>query len=71
MEPVGVIEGNDSAVMRPDVDTDEIAPKQFLTRVERTGFGAFLAGIFYGDCTKLGLPPVIGPDAVASAGGLG
>jgi 3-isopropylmalate/(R)-2-methylmalate dehydratase small subunit len=25
-----------------DVDTDQIIPKQFLKRVERTGFGAFL-----------------------------
>ena len=27
---------------RPDVDTDQIMPKQFLKRVERTGFGQFL-----------------------------
>ncbi len=27
---------------RPDVDTDQIVPKQFLKRVERTGFGRFL-----------------------------
>ena len=27
---------------RADVDTDQIIPKQFLKRVERTGFGAFL-----------------------------
>jgi 3-isopropylmalate/(R)-2-methylmalate dehydratase small subunit len=27
---------------RPNVDTDLIIPKQFLTRIERTGFGAFL-----------------------------
>jgi len=27
---------------RPDVDTDQIMPKQFLKRVERTGFGEFL-----------------------------
>ena len=25
---------------RPDVDTDQIIPKQFLKRIERTGFGA-------------------------------
>ena len=28
--------------MRDDVDTDQIIPKQFLKRVERTGFGEFL-----------------------------
>jgi 3-isopropylmalate/(R)-2-methylmalate dehydratase small subunit len=27
---------------RPDVDTDQIIPKQFLKRIERTGFGEFL-----------------------------
>ncbi len=27
---------------RPDVDTDQIIPKQFLKRIERNGFGEFL-----------------------------
>ena len=27
---------------RPDVDTDQIIPKQFLKRIERTGFGEFV-----------------------------
>jgi 3-isopropylmalate/(R)-2-methylmalate dehydratase small subunit len=27
---------------RPNVDTDQIIPKQFLKRIERTGFGKFL-----------------------------
>ncbi|HUG65887.1 MAG TPA: 3-isopropylmalate dehydratase small subunit [Gaiellaceae bacterium] len=27
---------------RPDVDTDQICPKQFLKRIERTGFGEYL-----------------------------
>src|SRR5215510_15876173 len=27
---------------RVNVDTDQIIPKQFLKRIERTGFGAFL-----------------------------
>jgi 3-isopropylmalate/(R)-2-methylmalate dehydratase small subunit len=27
---------------RPSVDTDQIIPKQFLKRIERTGFGKFL-----------------------------
>ena len=27
---------------RPDVDTDQIIPKQFLKRIQRTGFGEFL-----------------------------
>ena len=42
MEPVRVIEGTVSVLDRNDVDTDQIIPKQFLKRVERTGFGEFL-----------------------------
>ncbi len=42
MEPIGVIRGNISVLRRSDVDTDQIIPKQFLKRVERTGFGEFL-----------------------------
>ena len=37
-----VIQGNVSVLDRADVDTDQIIPKQFLKRVERTGFGEFL-----------------------------
>jgi 3-isopropylmalate/(R)-2-methylmalate dehydratase small subunit len=42
MEPVRVISGGVTALDRADVDTDQIIPKQFLKRVERTGFGEFL-----------------------------
>jgi 3-isopropylmalate/(R)-2-methylmalate dehydratase small subunit len=42
MRPVDVIEGAVSVLDRADVDTDQIIPKQFLKRVERTGFGEFL-----------------------------
>jgi 3-isopropylmalate/(R)-2-methylmalate dehydratase small subunit len=42
MEPVTIIDGPVSDLPRDDVDTDQIIPKQFLKRVERTGFGAFL-----------------------------
>jgi 3-isopropylmalate/(R)-2-methylmalate dehydratase small subunit len=42
MEPINVIEGAVSALRRADVDTDQIIPKQFLKRIERTGFGEFL-----------------------------
>jgi len=122
MDPVEIIEGNVSFLDRADVDTDQIIPKQFLKRVERTGFGEFLfydwlrdgeielepnpilvtgpnfgsgssrehapwalqdfgfraiiapsfADIFYGNCTKVGLLPVILGDkdcrAIADAG---
>ncbi len=42
MEPVKLVRGAVSVLDRADVDTDQIIPKQFLKRVERTGFGEFL-----------------------------
>jgi 3-isopropylmalate/(R)-2-methylmalate dehydratase small subunit len=42
MRPVDVIEGGVTVLDRADVDTDQIIPKQFLKRVERSGFGEFL-----------------------------
>ena len=34
--------GRVAVLDRPDIDTDQIIPKQFLKRIERTGFGEFL-----------------------------
>jgi 3-isopropylmalate/(R)-2-methylmalate dehydratase small subunit len=112
MRKVSLIEGHVSVLDRNDVDTDQIIPKQFLKRVERTGFGEFLfydwsqepgwdlprnpilatgrnfgsgssrehapwaledygfeaivapsfADIFYSNCTKIGLLPVVLPE---------
>jgi 3-isopropylmalate/(R)-2-methylmalate dehydratase small subunit len=112
MEPVRLVEGAVSVLDRADVDTDQIIPKQFLKRVERTGFGEFLffdwakdpdwdlpanpilatgpnfgcgssrehapwalqdygfkavvapsfADIFFSNCTKIGLLPVVLPE---------
>ncbi len=42
MEPVTNDRGPVSVLDRADVDTDQIIPKQFLKRIERTGFGEFL-----------------------------
>jgi 3-isopropylmalate/(R)-2-methylmalate dehydratase small subunit len=42
MEPVRTIKGRIQVIDRSDVDTDQIIPKQFLKRIERTGFGEFL-----------------------------
>ncbi|MDQ3850815.1 MAG: 3-isopropylmalate dehydratase small subunit [Actinomycetota bacterium] len=42
MKPITIIAGGVSVLDRADVDTDQIIPKQFLKRVERTGFGEFL-----------------------------
>ena len=112
MDPITVIDGAVSVLDRDDVDTDQIIPKQFLKRVERTGFGEFLfydwkqedgwdlppnpilatgpnfgsgssrehapwaledygfkavvaasfADIFFSNCTKIGLLPVVLPE---------
>ena len=42
MEAIKTISGGVTALRRADVDTDQIIPKQFLKRIERTGFGEFL-----------------------------
>jgi len=42
MEPVARVTGRMAPLDRADVDTDQIIPKQFLKRVERTGYGPFL-----------------------------
>jgi 3-isopropylmalate/(R)-2-methylmalate dehydratase small subunit len=122
MDPIRTVSGAVSVLDRADVDTDQIIPKQFLKRVERTGFGEFLffdwrnepgwdlpsnpilatgrnfgcgssrehapwaledygfkaiiapsfADIFYSNCTKIGLLPVVLPEedvkAVMEAG---
>jgi 3-isopropylmalate/(R)-2-methylmalate dehydratase small subunit len=112
MDAITTINGRVSVLDRSDVDTDQIIPKQFLKRVERTGFGEFLfydwakepgwdlpanpvlvaganfgcgssrehapwaledygfraviapsfADIFYSNCTKVGLLPVVLPE---------
>jgi 3-isopropylmalate/(R)-2-methylmalate dehydratase small subunit len=109
MQPIEVIAGRVTHLDRSNVDTDQIMPKQFLKRVERSGFGEFLfydwakepgwdlpanpilvtgenfgcgssrehapwglqdygfqaivapsfADIFYSNCTKIGLLPVV------------
>jgi 3-isopropylmalate/(R)-2-methylmalate dehydratase small subunit len=122
MDPIETITGDVSFLDRANVDTDQIMPKQFLKRVERSGFGEFLffdwakedgwdlppnpilvagenfgcgssrehapwglqdygfqaivapsfADIFYSNCTKIGLLPVVLSDedcrALAHAG---
>jgi 3-isopropylmalate/(R)-2-methylmalate dehydratase small subunit len=65
MDPVRTVSGEISVLDRGHVDTDQIIPKQFLKRVERTGFGQFL---FYDWAQEEGwyLPPnpilVTGPN---------
>ena len=56
MQAIEIIQGHVSHLDRSNVDTDQIMPKQFLKRVERTGFGEFL---FYDWAKEPGweLPP--------------
>ena len=42
MEKLRKVSGKVAALDKMNVDTDQIIPKQFLKRIERTGFGEFL-----------------------------
>ncbi len=42
MKPFHVVSGIAVPLDRVDVDTDQIIPKQFLKRIERSGYGDFL-----------------------------
>jgi 3-isopropylmalate/(R)-2-methylmalate dehydratase small subunit len=42
VRPFHSVTSHAAVLDRPDVDTDQIIPKQFLKRIERTGFGEFL-----------------------------
>ena len=42
MQPIQIVTSKVAPMDRADVDTDQIIPKQFLKRIERTGFGEFL-----------------------------
>src|SRR5579863_7059606 len=42
MKPFRTHRGRVAPLDRVNVDTDQIIPKQFLKRIERTGFGQFL-----------------------------
>ena len=42
MRPLPSVTGTVAVLDRPDVDTDQIIPKQFLKRIERAGYGEFL-----------------------------
>jgi 3-isopropylmalate/(R)-2-methylmalate dehydratase small subunit len=51
MKPFRQVSGRVQVLDRADVDTDQIIPKQFLKRIERSGFGEFL----FADWRKEGL----------------
>lgn len=41
MEPFRIHKGTAAVLMNDNIDTDQIIPKQYLKRIERTGFGKF------------------------------
>ena len=57
MEAVKTVAGDVSVLDRSDVDTDQIIPKQFLKRIERTGFGEFLFFDWAKEDPNWDLPP--------------
>ena len=42
MQPINILTSAAVPLPLPNIDTDQIIPKQFLKRVERTGYGDFL-----------------------------
>ena len=42
MQPINVLTSTAAPLPLPNIDTDQIIPKQFLKRIERTGYGEFL-----------------------------
>ena len=42
MQPFTTHTANVAVLDRTNVDTDQVIPKQFLKRIERTGYGEFL-----------------------------
>ncbi|HDX9707804.1 TPA: 3-isopropylmalate dehydratase small subunit [Bacillus thuringiensis] len=42
MEPFRVHKGTIAVLMNDNIDTDQIIPKQYLKKIERTGFGKYL-----------------------------
>ena len=80
MEKLTKVDGIVAAIDRVDVDTDQIIPKQFLKRVERTGYGQFLFNDWRydsGDVTKpnpefeLNRPEVAGAKILVSGRNFG
>jgi 3-isopropylmalate/(R)-2-methylmalate dehydratase small subunit len=42
MQPINILTSTAVPLPLPNIDTDQIIPKQFLKRIERTGYGTFL-----------------------------
>jgi len=42
MQPINILTSTAAPLDISNIDTDQIIPKQFLKRIERTGYGEFL-----------------------------
>jgi 3-isopropylmalate/(R)-2-methylmalate dehydratase small subunit len=60
MIPINVLTSTAVPLPLPNIDTDQILPKQFLKRIERTGYGDFL---FFNWRYNLDMPEHMEPNA--------
>ncbi len=60
MTPINELTSTAAPLPLPNIDTDQIIPKQFLKRIERTGYGDFL---FY-DWRRIQEGPGVSPEEV-------
>jgi 3-isopropylmalate/(R)-2-methylmalate dehydratase small subunit len=69
MEPFSRHTGTAVVIDLPNIDTDQIIPKQFLKRIERTGFGQYLFHDwrFASDGTKIESFPLNDPQFEAAS----
>jgi 3-isopropylmalate/(R)-2-methylmalate dehydratase small subunit len=68
MKPFRCEHGTLVPLDRSDVDTDQIIPKQFLKRIERTGYGAFLFHEWRYDASGVERPSFVLNDAAYRSG---
>ncbi len=66
MNPFRVHKGRVALLYRANVDTDQIIPKQFLKRIEKTGFGEFVSSI--GDVAPTARSPGVHSEPAALQG---
>ncbi len=59
MVPINILTSKAMPLPLPNIDTDQIIPKQFLKRIERTGYGDFL---FYDWRYNLDVPDDVTPN---------
>jgi 3-isopropylmalate/(R)-2-methylmalate dehydratase small subunit len=52
MQPINVLTSTAALLDRSNIDTDQIIRKQFLRRIERTGYGEFLATLHLGTAQR-------------------